>query len=263
MSFVAATAVRALGEGAYEGMIDTRWSAPNGPNGGYLAAIVVRAVEAEAASSGDAGALRSLTCHYLRPPGPGAAEVRVDVLRRGRTVTAARATMLQDGRTCVEALATLVVPAGGEPPSWEREAPEVPAAADVEPWPLHEAMPQISQRLELRPAVGATPLTGGEEALTGGWMRLREHDGPLDHAALALFADGWLPASLVRLTEPHPVPTLDLTIHFRRARPPEGDQVLGVFRSTLAGEGLVEEDAELYDEAGRLVAHARQLSLLR
>ena len=258
MSFAQDTAVRPAGDGAYDAVCSTRWSAPNGPNGGYLAAIVVRAVQAELGDG--AYALRSLTCHYLRPPADGPVRVEVELLRKGRTVATARARMWQGDRHCVEALGALTTV--GEAPSWEAEAPGVRRPEAIDAWPVNDRMPPIAQRLELRPAVGPMPFSGADEATSGGWMRLRDHEGPLDHAALALLADAWLPAAFPRLTEPAAAPTIDLTVHFRRAAPVAG-HVLGVFRSVLSAEGLFEEDGELWSEDGRLIAHSRQLALLR
>jgi acyl-CoA thioesterase len=247
------------GDGAYDAVCSTRWSAPNGPNGGYLAALLVRAVEAEVADP--AYALRSLTCHYLRPPADGPVRIVVEPLRKGRTVAALRARLEQDGRRCVEALASLTTL--GDAPSWEPEAPDVPGPGAIEPWPVSDEMPPIAQRLELRPAVGPMPFSGADEATSGGWMRIREHEGPVDAAVVALLADAWLPAAFPRLTAPAAAPTIDLTIHFRRAAAPPGDQVLGIFRSVLSAEGLFEEDGELWSQDGRLLAQSRQLALLR
>lgn len=258
MSFAAATAVRPLGDGAYAAECSTRWAAPAGPNGGYLAALVVRALEAQVADP--AYVLRSLTCHFLRPPADGPVRIEVEPLRKGRTVASLRARLRQGDRVCVEALAALVAP--GDAPSWEPAAPEVRRPEAIDPWPVTEAMPPIAQRLVLRPAIGPMPFSGAQEATTGGWMAIREHEGPLDAAAIALLSDAWLPAAFPRLTAPAVAPTIDLTVHFRRAAPTEG-HVLGVFRCALSAEGNFEEDGELWDEQGRLVAQSRQLALLR
>jgi len=56
-----------------------------GPNGGYLAAIILRAMTAELDES--ARAAPSLTCHYLRPPGAGELRVDVTVERSGRSLS--------------------------------------------------------------------------------------------------------------------------------------------------------------------------------
>ena len=64
------TAVVAVGDGAFAATISDAWAVPRGgPNGGYVAAIVLRAMEAAVADAGRAP--RSLTLHYLRPPATG------------------------------------------------------------------------------------------------------------------------------------------------------------------------------------------------
>jgi acyl-CoA thioesterase len=259
-AFAAATAVTREGDGVYAACCDTAWSAPNGPNGGYLAAIVVRALEAEAADPGRA--LRSLTCHFLRPPADGPLRLDVELLRSGRTVTSARASVRQDDRLCVEALAAFTA-AAESPVAWEPPMPAVPRPEEVEPWPLVDGVPPIAHRLACRHCVGPPPFTGSDEPTSGGWLALRDGLDRLDAAALALFADAWLPAAFHRMTRPAAAPTLDLTVHFRRAAPAPGEQVLGVFRSVASAEGLFEEDGELWSEGGVLLAQSRQLALLR
>ena len=48
-AFDAATETTPAGDGLHTAVCDTAWSAPRGPNGGYLAAIVLRAMQAEVA----------------------------------------------------------------------------------------------------------------------------------------------------------------------------------------------------------------------
>ena len=59
--FDRATAVTSLGGGAWAADIDAGWFAGRGPNGGYLAATVLRAMVAEL--DDPAREPRSLTCH--------------------------------------------------------------------------------------------------------------------------------------------------------------------------------------------------------
>lgn len=59
------------------------------------------------------------------------------------------------------------------------------------------------------------------------------------------------------------VPTLDLTVHLRRPLPRPADWVLGRYFTRTVGEGLLEEDAELFDTQRRLLAQSRQLALSR
>lgn len=262
-AFDDATAVAATGPGRFTAVGDPDWSAPNGPNGGYLAATILRAMEA---TLGDASRpARSITLHYLRPPKPAEMQIDVAVERSGRTLSTLSARLAQEGRLCVLATAAF---AGAFPPSPVRLAtamPVVPPPDAVEPYPTHAGLPPIARRLILRGAIGAPPFSGADEALTGGWMSLHEPQ-PVDAPLLALYADGWLPASFTALTEPAFAPTIDLTVHFRdpaAAAALAPDQpVLGVFRTRWSADGLIDEDGELWSPDGVLLAHSRQLALL-
>ena len=99
-AFDEATAVTAAADGSYTAVGDPDWSAPNGPNGGYLAAIILRAMTA--ALDDPSRPARSITLHYLRPPQP--AQVRIDVVveRSGRTLSTLTARLSQGDRLCVD-----------------------------------------------------------------------------------------------------------------------------------------------------------------
>ena len=65
-AFERATAVEPLGDGAWHATCDAAWATQLGANGGFLAAIVLRAMIAQLEDP--AREARSLTCHYLRRP---------------------------------------------------------------------------------------------------------------------------------------------------------------------------------------------------
>ena len=261
-AFDRATAVEPLGDGRYAATVDTAWNAPRGPNGGYLAALVVRAVDAAVADPGRAA--RSLTLHYLRAPQGGPVGIDVTVERTGRSLTSVSARMTQDDRLCVLALGAWAVdfPAVLD---YAQAAPEAPPPDEVAALPSSPEAPGIFQQLEVRPVFGPTPFSGGDEALTGGWLRTREPTAP-DAAALAMYCDAWLPAPFTRMEVPAPAPTVDLTIHFRVPLPRLGADplapLLAVFRSQTSAHGYFEEDGLVYDAAGTLLAQSRQLALL-
>jgi acyl-CoA thioesterase len=260
--FDRATAVAPLGDGAWSAQIDAGWFAGRGPNGGYLAAIVLRAMVAELAD--DAKQPRSLTCHYLRPPAAGPARVDVTVERSGRATSTLTARLSQDGRDCVLGVAAfgVEVPA---PAAYTTAPPIVPDPETVAPADGSRSGLAIVSRFEARPTVGAGMFAGADEAVAGGWLRFSE-ERATDAAALAMFADAWFPTPWVRLREPVAAPTIDLTVHFRGPRAAEalapGEPVLAVFRSTTAADGFFEEDGELWTRDGVLLAQSRQLALL-
>lgn len=259
------TAVEAAGApGVWVGRCDDGWFTPRGPNGGYIAAIVLRAMLAELRTQGaEDRAARSLSLHYLRSPVAGPLEVRVTVERSGRSLSSLSARLEQDGRLCVLALGAFSVDftslaAYAEPP------PAVPppgASAVLPPRPGGD-VPSMFQRVVLEPVVGAPAFSGADEALTGGWISFADGPQALDAPALAQIADVWLPTAWVRLTEFIPAPTVDLTIHFRSPGTVVADPVLGVFRSRYARDGFFEEDGEVWSADGTLLAQSRQLALL-
>jgi acyl-CoA thioesterase len=260
--FDRATALEPLGDGAYAGAVDPGWFAGRGPNGGYLAAIVLRAMVAEVGDP--ARAPRSLTCHYLRPPATGAVRVEATVERAGRTTSTVTARLSQDGRACVLGVAAfgVEIPA---PAAYGGVPPAVPPPESIEPADNRASGLSMVGRFEVRPALGTELFAGAGEAVTGGWLRFAD-PGPVDAIALAMFADAWWPAPWVRLREPVAAPTIDLTVHFRAPRAATGlapgEPVLAVFRSSTAADGFFEEDGELWTRDGVLLAHSRQLALL-
>lgn len=257
------TAVRDLGGGVYEGRIDRGWWIVVGPNGGYVGAIVLRALEQ--AMGDPTRAARSITVHFLRPPAEGPIQVHTRVERSGRSLTTVSGRMLQGDRLLALAMAAF---------SKARQAPEFQHVAMPEVAPPEQACPRegepgvgMRQRYDSRPAFGALPFTQGERAETGGWLRLVEPrlvDAPLAFA----FADGWPPAvfaTLERIQGSRGVPTIDLTVHFRTTLPlPDAkpdDFTLATFRTRVLREGFLEEDGELWSHNGVLIAQSRQLAL--
>jgi acyl-CoA thioesterase len=282
-TFEHATAVTQVADGRFRAEVDPGWSTPIAANGGYLAAILVRALEAHGATGTDRQ-LRSLTCHFLRPVRSGTLDVAVEVVRAGRRISTVRLTASQDGKDAILALAALAVldlPAAG---TWEPEPPQVGPAPPrdaplIEPADYRRdgaggwlgsapSMPPMFRRVRVAPRIGGVPfsdrpLPPGEAPETGGWITLPE-PRPIDAAFIALCTDVWWPPAFQPLGRPAIAPTIDLTIHVRADVPPDGlpDQpVLGWYRSTAAHGGLMEEDAALFLPDGSLLAHARQLAI--
>jgi hypothetical protein len=90
-----------------------------------------------------------------------------------------------------------------------------------------------------------------------GWFKLAD-DRPLDPLALLMVVDA-LPPTTFDLGMPGWAPTLELTAHVR-AKPAPGWAVVRHATRTVAG-GLFEEDCDVWDSTGRLVAQSRQLAL--
>ena len=101
--FLAATAVEPRGDASgFDVELDQQWSGSTRLHGGYLLAVLGRAAGRTATAAHPH--LTSITGAFLASPEPGAAQVSVEVLRVGRSVTHLRARLTQNGAPCVEAL---------------------------------------------------------------------------------------------------------------------------------------------------------------
>ncbi len=260
--FDADTAVEDLGEGRFAATMSERWWVGKGPNGGYVAAVILRAIQAMADAE---RAPRSLTIHYQRAPLAGPVEVSVEVEREGGRVTFLSARLTQEGKVQATAQAVLsenwseggfselTMPDAGEPGELHTFDPGTVAGA-----------PRMLQNYRARPALGEPAFSGGAP-YTGAWIRSRE-PRLLDAPLVAAFLDTWFPAPFVRLERPCGAPTIDYTVHFRSPLPPAGatpeDPYLVSFKSNIARHGFFEEDGELWSADGTLLAQSRQLALL-
>jgi acyl-CoA thioesterase len=260
--FDADTGVEELGEGRFATSISERWWVEKGPNGGYVAAVVLRAIQKMA---GPERAPRSLTVHFPRAPVAGPAEISVTVEREGGRASFLVARLEQHGKLQATALAVLAEDWDATGYS-EAEMPEVEPPGELyNPNPdVVAGMPPMMQNYSVRPALGEPAFSGGAPH-SGAWFRAREPrllDAPLAAAIL----DAWFPAPFVRIARAAPAPTIDYTVHFRSPLPPAGasagDPFLAVFKSGLARHGFFEEDGELWSADGTLLAQSRQLALL-
>lgn len=241
------------------------WRAGRGPHGGYLAAMLLRALIHTVGD--DARTPRSLTIHYTRAPEPGAIDIRTTVEREGRSLSTLSARMEQNGKVTALALAAFSVPwrspSANELPMPDLAAPDAERCSTPK---LFKGAPEFTRQLVMQPRVGAVPFAAsGAPMKIGGWIGFPEAR-PVDAPALALFCDAWFPPSFIALGVPAISPTVDLTIHFRQPIS-ECDcdpsaLVLSVFDTRLLHDGLFEEDGVIWAPDGSVLAQSRQLGII-
>ena len=254
------TAVTPLRDGHFQVHLHAGWWVGRGANGGYLAAILLRSLLTRVPAD---RAPRSLTVHFVGAPEPGTAEVETLPEREGRTLSSWSARLRQGTRTVAVALA--VFGRAREGLRFERRPrPEAPAAADC---PRLEPFHAMHERWEFRWVFGQPPGSNASLALAGGWLR-PEEPHPADAPLVAAACDAFPPTCFSLAPEPDafgPIPTAEVTIHFRRTLPLSGmradDFLLGRFESRTAAEGFVETDGEVWSSGGVLLAESRQLAV--
>ncbi|MFB6539252.1 thioesterase family protein [Streptomyces noursei] len=262
------TAVTRRAPGVYDAHLSAGWTIINAVNGGYLLALLGRAL-GDALPHPDP---LTLTAHYLTASAPGPAVVRTEVVRTGRTLSTGTATLVQfaDDGTEVERIRVLAtygdLAALPDDVRTTAKPPAIPPyehclGTDSAPGdrPAIPGSTAITERLDIRLdpatvgwAVGA-PSGKGEMR---GWFGLADGREP-DPLSLLLAVDG-LPPTAFEMGLSGWVPTVELTCHVRH-RPAPGPLRVSIVTRNLAG-GFLEEDAEVWDSADRLVAQSRQLA---
>ena len=269
------TVVERAGAGRYVGTVPTGWRAPLIPQGGVVAAVGLRAMAAELDESMQR--LRSATVAFAGQVREGPAEVDVQVLRRGRTLSQVVATVRnvgeEAGSTILAVYGTtragyeftdLVPPAGPPPqdcPSFRDPPP--PGAEDFDR-PFEDT---LWAKIDSRVVQGHPPWDDWEPDTSERvyWFHFDEppvaDDGRLDPLALVVLADT-MPGAVFERVGPRArdhrgfSPSADLTVHLLAdARP---GWLLGRNRARHAGDGYASVEMELWDGA-TLVAYATQM----
>jgi hypothetical protein len=280
--FDEATAVTRRGEGRYDALLDARFAlvvpgsaTPPAINGGALLATVMRAVLAESPLPHPV----ATSAHFLRVGAIAPAEVHVTWLKHGRTAATARAALSQDGKVILDATMTVGTVPGAA------EAAGAGHAADAIPGTLlwtgpPPGFPPISDCVDLGEWRGTSSSDGASgyaaqvdmlmDPATTGWRRgepsglpemrgyfqLRDRQDP-DPYVLAMAVDG-LPPVVFGLGATSWAPTVELTWHMR-AVPGPGPLAVAARARHVSG-GWFDEEAEVWDAAGRLVAQSRQIA---
>jgi acyl-CoA thioesterase len=265
--------------GRYRVDVDARWNCPVVPQGGLMAAIAARAMAAELDHPDQR--LRSLTTVFAAQVPAGPADVDVTVLRRGRTISQATATVRADGADAGHTSVAVFGTARGGFEFTDLAMPDVAPPADCPSFrdpPAPEQADRFADRppvafwdqVEGRPALGYAPWDDYVPSTSecAFWYRFDEPpvrpDGTLDPLAVIALCD-LMPSSVGQRMGPgqpewYP-PSADLTVHlFDEAR---SDWLLAHLRARRATEGYASVEVSLWDPTGpTLVAHAAQVMFL-
>jgi acyl-CoA thioesterase len=260
MRFDDDTHVEPTGAHAYRATLTDRWNALGGvPNGGYLLAVALNALQLDMPLPDP----MVVSASYLRPGAPGPAEITTELARAGRRVATGEARLSQNGKEIVRAIATFgdlgqangrttrrATPPDLPPPEQAKDLME-----HAPPLPGVNITDRFEYRVAKLPGWARGAPTG--EAELAFWLRFK--DGrDADPIALAAMVDAAAPAVL-ELGEPGSA-TIELTVHIR-ARPAPGWVACRALTRHVIG-GYHEEDFEIWDATGALVAQSRQFALL-
>jgi acyl-CoA thioesterase len=257
-------------DGRYRVVLTDGWNAPVLPQGGVTTALALRAMAAELGVGVDT--LRSVTTVFAAQVPPGSVDIDVRVLRRGRTISQATATVAPEGATIGH---TAMAVFGDARVGFEFTDVAMPEVAppeesfsfrDPAPEGVQFASSTFWQHVEGRIARGHSPWDEWDPITSERYYWYRYDDPPLD-------GNGeWDPLAIVALCDTMPgavaermgpgygmwrSPSADLTVQILGRA--SSAWLLGRNRARKAGDGYASAEMELWDPGRGLVAYATQM----
>lgn len=260
--FTDAMALRAVGDGGYDGELNEHWTIGPKVHGGAMLALC-----ANAARTAHGGPVQpvAVSGNFLWAPDPGPMRMVTSIRKRGRRVSLVDVELNQGDRTAVHAVVTLgepehlVQPLLSANPVVPLMAPEPPpGVAPIGPGhPMAETI-HLADGCDIRPLLSTLqPRPDGNPPMIQMWVR------PRDVAPDVLFAlmCGDVSAPVTFAVDRRGwAPTVQLTAYLRGL---PADGWLRVVCSTVQiGQDWFDEDHTVVDCAGRIVVQTRQLAMV-
>ena len=278
--FEASTTAQLGTDGRYHCTLDESWNLSPLPQGGVITALAARTMAAALDQPHER--LRTLHTTYISQVRHGPLEVDVEVLRRGRSMSHARAEVRNPG-TDHGHLTTAVFGTARRgfdftdlhPPQPVVPVPDCPSFRDppppgVTPFP---PMPFWDQRVEGRGMMGHAPWEDyvPDRASHATWYRVddtpRLDDGTVDPLVLVVMSDTMPGAVGEKVGRERRMdwfgPSVDLTFHLLDH--PRSEWLLCHNTARYAGDGYASADMAIWDcgpdgrDTPRLVSYATQL----
>jgi acyl-CoA thioesterase len=241
-------------DGTFQVEISDRWSGIASVNGGFLMATCLKALATTAPFPDPV----TVSGFYLRPGNAGRSVITTELIRSGRTTAFGQASLFQGGKEALRVTAAFADLSAATPEYTGRTPPKLPDPSECERLAGLAGI-SLGRRFEYRGIAQPGWLSGqpsGDPAAEF-WMRFA--DGrPADTLTLPFITDAAPP---VVLELGAGSTTIELTVHVR-ARPAPGWLACRSYTRFVTG-GYHEEDFEVWDSAGVLVAQSRQLALIR
>jgi len=241
------------------GNVTDNWSINGIPNGGYLMALLANAMLQESAKKDTL----VVTANYLHRCEIGEADLVVKNIACSRGFDRWQAVLSQEDKERVRALGTFVQHSGvkGER-RYDSPPPEV---ADLEACVAMPALPRFTffNQMDVRLDPACAGWLRGELAdrmEQKGWVRFKE-PRPHDMISALLIADAFPPPVLAAYGMVAWVPTIELSVNVRNL--PTTPWLKCLFRTRYIDNDILEEDGEVWDGNGELVALSRQVAQFR
>jgi hypothetical protein len=204
-----------------------------------------------------------LTANYISRCVPGEARVQVEEISRSKQFDRFEGRLFQGDKEKIRVLGTFAEEKNEcFIDRYEESTPEIPPLEEcfaIPALPRYTMMDSLDIRLD--PAcAGWMQGRLAEKSEHRGWVRFRD-DRHYDMLSLLLIADCFPPPIFATQGLVAWVPTIEITVSVRNI--PVSGWLRCVLRTRYVTCGLLEEDGEVWDGEGRLVAISRQIAQFR
>ncbi len=230
------------------------------PNGGYLMGLLAR----QLLSQSDKTSTPIITVNFLTKAKPTeSAEIVTRVISRSKQFNRYEARLLQEGKEILWSTGTFVAnDLECSLDKYEERAIDVAPRSECLEIPnmsnfsIYDNMKVLLEPKSLAWVNGEL----GDKSEIKGWIRFREKR-EFDLCGVLLASDTFPPPIFVTEGPIAWVPTVEMSVNIRNL--PVSEWLKCRFRTRHITCGLLEEDGELWDEAGNLVAISRQIAQFR
>lgn len=250
------TKLRETAPSVYSGAISENWLINKNPNGGYLMAILARAMT----DKSEKQSTPIITANYISRCRPGKVEVRVEEISVSKQFSRYEARLFQDGVEKTRAFGTFA--SENSECAINRNETSAPllssreACIGMPPIPGYTVFDNLDLLLD-PPCAGWLQGKLIETSENRGWFRFRETRRH-DIFSVLQIIDSMPPAAFASQGVAAWVPTIELSVSIRNI--PDTEWLRCALRTRHITCGLLEADCEVWDETGNLVAISRQIA---
>ena len=237
--------------------LDDAWSQGRSAFGGISAAFAITAMRKLVPNDLP---LRSLSVSFIAPVPPGKVLIETKIIRKGKSVVQAEASLLCDGNICLRAMAAF---------GYSRETYSLQSASSFKPKPRGfgikfedhaKKTPGFLQFFDGEWVNDGMPFSGKLSRKLELWVRHNADLSQFPAEKLITICDIPPPVILSHFSRP-PVPSSSLTWSLEFVVPPEevsSDWFFLEFFVDAAANGYTQQSGNIYNETGRLCALSRQ-----
>ena len=242
--------------GIYRAELTEDWYQGRGVYGGIQLGLMIKA--AEDFVGNPEYAPRSMSCHYCEPATAGPVDVRVHMLRSGKTISHLQVFLEREGQVISSGLMSFGRARDMEAIHTPDDNRPLKPRDELFAVPQVEQMPVFCRHVQFHLETFSPPYLGTSAPEIKGYCGFQEKV-PMTYATLGAMLDMWWPSGGTLLTKPpRNAGTIDLSIHFLRPPSAADDAIYMDFENHWQKDGYSGEYGHAYNLKGEKIASIRQ-----